>query len=279
MGRGASRASRVDVMCASGWRDVGTRRITGLVPTPEESPVNTTSATPRPTSRIVDRGTGRRWLLTVGLLLLAGPLLFDLGYALHPSLPEDVASALAEVDPVRDLAAASKVMVAFGGLLMIGLVLTLRQRLVPQRGRTLATVAAGLASLGLASNSLSQATHGYLLFWASDPEVDRAAGTAILEAAHGSTDLVTLPVSFLSVPLFALGVVLFAIALWRAGTVPRWVPVAIILAGIGAGAVGTGPAMLPVLLVDLAAFWVALVYASERHDPVPDARRGTAVAT
>lgn len=89
----------------------------------------------------------------------------------------------------------------------------------------------------------------------------------------------TLPVSFLSVPLFALGLVLFAIALWRAGTVPRWVPVAIVLAAIGAGAVGTGPAMLPVLLVDLAAFWVALVYASERHDPVPDARRGTAVAT
>lgn len=109
-----------------------------MVPTPEESPVNTTSATPRPTSRTVDRGTGRRWLLTVGLLLLAGPLLFDLGYALHPSLPEDAASALAEVDPVRDLAAVSKVMVAFGGLLMIGLVLTLRQRLVPQRGRTLA---------------------------------------------------------------------------------------------------------------------------------------------
>ena len=207
--------------------------------------------------------------MTVGLLLLAGPLLFDLGYALHPSLPEDVAAALAQVEPVRELAALSKVMVAFGGLLMIALVLTLRQRLMPQRGRTLGKVAAVLASVGLACNSLSQATHGYLLFWASDPSVDTAAGTAILEAAHGSTDLVTLPVSFLSVPLFALGLLLFAAALWRAGTVPRWVPVVMVLGGIGAGAIGTGPAMLVVLILDLAAYGAAVVTAAERPGPVP----------
>ncbi len=74
----------------------------------------------------------------------------------------------------------------------------------------------------------------------------------------------TLPVSYLSVPLFALGVLLFALALWRAGTVPRWVPVVLVLGGIGAGAVGTGPAILVVLVLDLAAYGSALISASER---------------
>lgn len=238
-----------------------------------------TSATPPSPSLTIPSGTGRRWLITVGLLLLAGPFLFDLGYTLHPSLPENVAAALAEVEPVRELAVVSKVMVAFGGLLLIALVLTLRQRLVPQRGRTLATIGAVLASVGLASNSLSQATHGYLLFWASDPSVDPAAGTAILHVAHGSTDLVTLPVSFLSVPLFALGLLLFAAALWRAGTVPRWVPVAIVLGGFGAGAIGTGPGIAVVLILDLAAFGTAVVAAAHRPGLASTGQRDPAMAS
>lgn len=241
--------------------------------------MTTTSTAPSSPPLTVHSGAGRRWLMTVGLLLLAGPFLFDLGYALHPSLPEDVTTALAEVEPVRELAALSKVTVAFGGLLLIALVLTLRQRLVPHRGRTLATVAAVLASVGLASNSLSQAAHGYLLFWASDPAIDPAAGTAILEVAHGSTDLVTLPVSFLSVPVFALGLLLFAVALWRAGTVPRWVPVAMVLGGFGAGAIGTGPAMGVVLILDVAAFGTALVAASERPGLASTSQRDRAVAS
>lgn len=224
--------------------------------------MTTTSAASPPTTPRPD--VGRRWLMTVGLLLLAGPLLFDLGYALHPSLPDDVAAALNDVDPVRDRFVVSKVMVAVGGLLLIPLVLTLRQRLVPRRGRALATVAVVLFTIGMASNALSQATHGYLMYWASDPSVDPAAGTAVVQAAQGSTSLVTLPVSYLSVPLFALGVLLFALALWRAGTVPRWVPVVLVLGGIGAGAVGTGPAILVVLVLDLAAYGSALVSASER---------------
>ena len=227
----------------------------------------------------VPSGGSRRWLLTTGLLLLAGPLLFDLGYALHPSLPDDIAAAVAEVDPVRERFVLSKVMVAAGGLLMIALVLALRQRLVPGRGRTLATVAAVLVSLGMACNSLSQATHGYLMFWATDPALDPAAGTAILEVAHGATDTVTLPVSFLSVPVFAVGMLLFSVALWRAGTVPRWVPVALVLGGIAAGAAGTGPAMVAVLAVDLAAFGAALVAASARSGSATGARATSGVAT
>ena len=241
--------------------------------------VTVSPSAPTPPTLTVPADGGRRWLMTIGLLLLAGPLLFDLGYALHPSLPEDIAAAMAEVDPVRDRFVITKVMVAVGGLLMIALILTLRLRLVPERGRTLATIAAGLVAVGMASNSLGQATHGYLMYWANDPAIDPAAGTAIVEVAHGAPELVTLPVSFLSVPAFALGLLLFSVALWRAGTVPRWVPVAIVLGGVAAAAIGTGPAMLAVLAVDLTAFGAALVAASERPGFIADARATSGMAT
>ena len=206
----------------------------------------------------------RRWLLTVGALLLAGPILFDLGYALHPTLPMDVEAALAEVVDVRTRHAAAKVMVAFGGLLMIALLITYRRWLVPARGRVIATVGTAFAALGLAANSLSQSAHGYLLYWASAPEVDPSAGVDVVSAAESATAPVTLPVSFWSVPLFAVGLVLVAVALWRAGSVPRWVPVGIVVAGVAAGAIGTGPLMLGVLALDVAVHGTALACAARR---------------
>lgn len=211
-------------------------------------------------------GASRRWLTSVGTLLLAGPVLFDLGYALHPSLPADAAAAIEQVDPVRHQYVASKLTVAVGSLLLIALVLTLRRRLVPHRGHALATIGATLVAVGMAGNAMSQATHGYLLFWASAPGVEPGAGLAVVEAAQSTDGLVTLPVSFLSVPLFALGMVLFAAALWRAGTVPRWVPIVLILGGFGAGAIGTGPAMLGVLVLDAVAYGTALASASKRAE-------------
>ena len=112
----------------------------------------------------------------------------------------DVEAALAEVVDVRTRHAAAKVMVAFGGLLMIALLITYRRWLVPARGRGLATVGTALAAVGLAANSLSQAAHGYLLYWASAPEVDPSAGVDVVSAAESATAPVTLPVSFWSVP-------------------------------------------------------------------------------
>lgn len=122
--------------------------------------------------------------------------------------------------------------------------------------------------MGLAFNSLSQAVHGYLLFWAAAPGVDTGAGLAVVEAAQRSEGLVTLPVSYWSVPVFALGLMLFFAALWWANTVPRWVPVALVLASFTAGAIRTGPAMLALLAVDAAAFGTALLFASRRAGAV-----------
>jgi hypothetical protein len=214
------------------------------------------------------RAAVRGGIVALCALLLAGPVLFDLGYALHPSLPADVDAALAEVADVRTRHAAAKMMVAVGGLLLIALVLAYRRWLVPGRGRGLATVGAALVAVGSAANALSQATHGYLLYWASDPGVAPPAGVAVVETAEASTDLVTLPVSFFSIPLFALGMVLMAIALWRAGTVPRWVPVGMVVACLAAGAIGTGPLMLAVLVLDLAVAATALAHVARQAEAV-----------
>ena len=212
-----------------------------------------------PARRAVPRG-----LLGLCALLLAGPVLFDLGYALNPTLPMDVEGALAEVADVRTRHAAAKVMVAFGALLVIALVLAYRRWLVPDRGRVVATVGAALVAIGSAANALSQATWGYLLYWASDPDVAPGAGVQVVAAAESSSAPVTLPVSFWSVPLFAIGVLLVAVALWRAGTVPRWIPVGMVVSGIAAGAIGTGPLMLAVLALDVVVTGTALAAVARR---------------
>jgi hypothetical protein len=80
----------------------------------------------------------------------------------------------------------------------------------------------------------------------------------LVTAAQSGTAPVTLPVSFWSIPVFALGIVLVAVALWRAGTVPRWVPVGMVVASLAAGAIGTGPLMLAVLALDVAVAATAL---------------------
>jgi hypothetical protein len=207
---------------------------------------------------------GRRWLTTVAPLLMAGPVLFDLGYVLHPDLPNDAAAALEAVADVRTQHATAKLMVAFGGLLIIALVVTLRRWLTPGRGRALSTVAVALVAVGAACNSLSQAVYGYLLYWATAPGVDPAAGLAVLEATQDDGGPITLPVTFFSLPVYALGMVLLAAALWRAGSVPRWVPVGIVLAAAAGSVIMLGPLYLAVLVADVAVFGTALVCASRQ---------------
>jgi hypothetical protein len=224
-----------------------------------------TTAAPLPDTRI---DHGRRWLTTVAPLLLAGPVLFDLGYALHPDLPDDAAAALEAVADGRTQYALAKLMVACGGLLIVGLVLTWRRWLTPGRGRALATVAAVLVGVGAVGNSLSQVVYGYLLYWAAAPGVDPAAAVSVVESAVTDGGLVTLPVTYFSLPVYAAGMLLMALALWRAGTVPRWVPVGIGAACASAAVIMLGPAMLAVLVLDITVVGTALVAASRQVEAV-----------
>lgn len=191
------------------------------------------------------------------LLWLAGPVLLTVGYAFHPDLPAGTAAALAEVEGQRDTHLAAKLLVALGSLLFVPLVLLVRRRAVPGRGRGLATAAALLCTTGFVLNAVSQVLWGYLLWFATAPAVPRAAGTAVVEASQEAPLLPMLPVSFFSVPLFALGILILAAALWRAGTVPLWVPVALVLLDVVSAAFPTG-VMTLVTLPPVVAFAVAL---------------------
>lgn len=208
---------------------------------------------------------GQRRFLPSGLLLTA-PVLMSVGYALHPTLPPDAAGALRDLADERTVYLAAKIMVTVGSLLFVPLILAVRRRAVPDRGRALATVAAAMCIVGYASNALSQTLWGYLLWFASAPSVDLAAGAAVVEASEQASLPATLLVSFFSVPLFALGSVLLTVALWRSGAVPRWVPVAIVVAGFGGAAFPTGPVNLLTGAVTTVAFAVALFPPGPRRE-------------
>jgi hypothetical protein len=220
---------------------------------------STRTAVPRTESR------SRTWIRPA-TLLLAAPFLLFTGYAFHPDLPMEPAAALRDLADERTVYLAAKLAVAFGSLLFVPLILLVRHRATPQRGRVLATVAAVFCSVGFACNALSQALWGYLLWFASAPGVDPAAGVAVVEASQDAPFLATLPVSFFSVPLFAVGLLLLAVALWRAGTVPRWVPGLIVLIDLVAPVVAVGPLNLLIGASAVAAFGVALNQSQARRD-------------
>jgi hypothetical protein len=204
-----------------------------------------------------------RWPSIAKLLLLAGPVLLFTGYALHPDLPEEAAAALPEVADARGTTLAAKLLVAVGSLVMIPLIVQVRRQMAARRGRSVATAGAALVTIGMASNALSQATYGYLLWWVTDPDVSRAAGVQVADVATTET-AATLPVSFLAVPVFAVGLLLVAAGLWRARSVPSWASVVLGVGTIAAAALPVGWPMLVVGVPLTAAFAATLQSAPDR---------------
>lgn len=183
--------------------------------------------------------TAARWAL------LIGPVLFMVGYALHPDIPSDLAGALAKAGEARRRLITAKILVTAGALLWVPLLVAIR-RLAPEgRGARLVNLGAWMAVIGTTFNALAQTTFGYLLWSASAPGVDHASGRAVL-AATDHQSLSTLPLSFfLSIPLFSLGLILLAIGLWRSGATPRWASACLVAGVVLAAATGIGPAVLP----------------------------------
>ncbi len=215
----------------------------------------------RSTGRVIEQGDrggpdhGHLW----SLALLTGPVLVFLGYALHPDLPEDTASVLADVAGGRGRFLGAKLLVTLGALGLVPLIAVIARRVVTSgRGGGLAVAGAALTIVGTTLNALSQFTFGYLLWFATAPGVSPEAGIAVVDASE-EEGLATLPVSFLSVPVFAVGLLLVAAALWRCGRVPRWVPVLLVVGNVLASAIAVGPLMLVAGVMATAAFWGAQV--------------------
>lgn len=210
-------------------------------------------------------GTGGRWLL------LTAPLLFTIGYVLHPDLPVDVAGTLSKLADERDRLLTAKVLVTAGALLWVPLLLTIRRLAAGDQGSRLVSIGAWVAVVGSTFNALGQMTFGYLLWSASAPDVSRAAGTAVLDVTNQQS-LATVPLAFpLSIPLFSLGLILIAVGLWRCGTTPRWASVSLIVGVVLSAATGLGPAIIPgsVALTAAVTAWLASPSARSRPNDVP----------
>jgi len=97
--------------------------------------------------------------------------------------------------------------------------------LVPARGWIAATVGACLTWFGCAIYALGVAALGTLYYFATDPAgLDRAASERLLE--HLDDNFLSVwGVAVTGAVVSAIGQVVLSVGLWRARTVPRWIPV------------------------------------------------------
>ena len=97
--------------------------------------------------------------------------------------------------------------------------------LVPARGWIAATIGACLTWFGCAIYALGVGGIGTMYYFATDPDgLDRAASERLLE--HLDDSFVSVwGVAVTGAVVSTVGQVVLAVGLWRARTVPRWIPV------------------------------------------------------
>lgn len=104
--------------------------------------------------------------------------------------------------------------------------------LARERGARWATVGGSLVWLGAAAYGVGIGGWATLYYFATDPAVlDGATATRLVDHANDDTArLLAVPIG--GALLIALGSLVLAVALWRARTVPRWVPVVAALSAV-----------------------------------------------
>lgn len=131
--------------------------------------------------------------------------------------------------PIRD-AAWTGIVIDSIAMIALGLGLSLVVcRLAPAKGAVWATVGAVLTSAGCVLFGLGAFGFATLVWHATDPSlVAPAEGAALLEYAVASPQhaMVFQMAGFLA---FTIGTLLLCVALLRAGTVTRWLPIAVIV--------------------------------------------------
>jgi hypothetical protein len=97
--------------------------------------------------------------------------------------------------------------------------------LVPDRGARWATVGGSVVWLGAAVYGVGIGGWATVYYFATDPAtLDPATATRLVDHINDDTARI-LAVPIGGALLIALGSLLLAVAVWRAGTVPRWVPI------------------------------------------------------
>jgi hypothetical protein len=135
--------------------------------------------------------------------------------------------------------------------------------LAPVRGRVLATVGAVGTALGGALFSAGMVGFGALAWYATNPAaLSPEAGTALLAQVKDNPGhlLVVQMAGFL---LFTLGALVLSGALWRARSVPRWLPVAYLVLTIATFA--TDGVVLNVVEAVQALAWMVVAFFAVRR--------------
>jgi hypothetical protein len=201
--------------------------------------------------------TARRPMtLTTALTVAAvvGPVLFLVGQALLPTMPMALDEAFPLMLEHREQLMAARLFTAAGAFLM-AFAAVWYVRLVPNgRGARLMGIGAVLFGVGSFCNALSQAVAGYATWTVTTAGFDQPSARYVIE--HIESGAVALPLGFWSIPAFALGAILMAVALWRSGSVPTWLPV---LLGVGTVLAGGLAGLGPVVALTQAPITAALI--------------------
>jgi hypothetical protein len=102
--------------------------------------------------------------------------------------------------------------------------------LTPARGARWATVGGALIWLGAAAYAVGIGGWAAVYYFGTDPRLGRAGAGLIDRFNHDGAHMLAVPIG--GALLIAVGGLALAVALWRAGTVPRWVPALGAVSGI-----------------------------------------------
>jgi hypothetical protein len=183
------------------------------------------------------------WLRAVRVATVAGTVLFLAGQAALPVLPDTIEAAFPGMIAERDQLMASRLLTSAGCFLLVVTGIGFGTLLARRAGSS-RTVLAGavLVTVGAFFNAVAQAVQGYATYAATGPGVAADSGREIVETVTAGA--VGFPLSFVSVPVFALGclVVVVAVGLFLSRSVPLWLPALLVVGTVMAGALaGRGP--------------------------------------
>lgn len=206
-------------------------------------------------AKAVDAPVGiqlRRWWIIFAMF--TAPVFFIAGQAVLPMLPDDFAGAFDGMVEHRDALLASRLLTAAGAFLFVPALVGIWS-LVPRsaRGWWLCLVGGVVFGVGTWCNGLSEAVLGYATHAATivDPEAGRPVVLALDELG-----LIALPISYFVVIVFGAGLLLLAIGLLVARTVPIWQPLFLIIGALLSFSFpGMGVVSLVTNLPMVAAFW------------------------
>jgi hypothetical protein len=199
---------------------------------------------------------------------VAGPVTFLIGQALLPNLPMALDDAFPLMLEHREQLMAARLFTAAGAFLLAFAAVHYALVVASGRGARLLAVGAGLFGVASFCNGLSQAVAGYATWTVTADGFDEASARYVIE--HIESGAVALPLGFWSIPAFALGALLMAVALWRSGSVPAWLPVLLALGTVLAGALaGRGPVVALTQAPITAALIVMAVLARPRDGDRP----------